>query len=111
MNTRHVTVGTFICVVGVLSSSPQPAAQNQAIEHDLAALATSRAFTVFNRTASSLTDGPRKGARLSESEGDGVAYIAGIEFADGTIEFDVRGKDVQQRSFVGVAFHGVDATT
>lgn len=111
MNTRHVTVGTFICVVGVLSSSLRPAAQKQAIQPDLAALAASRALTVFNRTASSLTDGPRKGARLSEREGDGVAYLPGIEFADGTIEFDVRGKDVQQQSFVGVAFHGVDETT
>src|SRR5207247_4051231 len=49
--------------------------------------------------------------RLSESSGEGVAYLQGMEFANGTIEFDVRGKDVQQQSFVGVAFHGVDGTT
>src|SRR5207302_8621574 len=53
----------------------------------------------------------RKGVRLSESQGDGVAYVQGIELANGTIEFDVRGKDVQQQSFVGVTFHGVDGTT
>ena len=111
MNTRHVTIGAFICVVGVLSSSPQPAAQKPAIQPDLAALVISRTLVVFNRTASSLTDGSRKGVRLSESDGDGVAYLPGIEFADGTIELDVRGKDVQQQSFVGVAFHGVDGTT
>ncbi len=40
-----------------------------------------------------------------------MAYLQGIEFSNGTIEFDVRGKDVQQQSFVGVAFHGVDGTT
>lgn len=111
MNRRHVTVVTFIWVAGVLSSSPQPAAQKQAIQPDLAAMVASRTLTVFNRTASSLADGPRKGVRLSESDGDGVAYLPGIEFADGTIELDVRGKDVQQQSFVGVAFHGVDGTT
>jgi hypothetical protein len=94
-----------------LCASAWLAAQPQAQQPDLAALAASGSLTVFNRTASSLTDGTRKGARLSESEGDGVAYLPGIQFADGTIEFDVRGKDVQQRSFVGVAFHGVDGTT
>ncbi len=48
---------------------------------------------------------------MNESPGDGVAYLPGIEFVNGAIEFDVKGKDVQQQSFVGVAFHGVDGTT
>src|SRR5258708_2349745 len=65
----------------------------------------------FNRSVSSLSDGTKKGLRLSEHAGDGVAYLRGVEFGDGTIEFDVRGKDVQGQSFVGVAFHGVDSTT
>jgi len=48
---------------------------------------------------------------VSESPGDGVAYVEGLEFTKGTIECDVRGKDIQQQSFVGVAFHGVDGTS
>jgi hypothetical protein len=112
MHTRHVRIATLISVViGGLSASPWLAAQKQAVQPDLAALAANKGLTVFNRTATALTDGARKGARMSEAEGDGVAYVPGIEFADGTIEFDVRGKDVQQQSFVGVAFHGVDGTT
>jgi hypothetical protein len=98
-------------VTGGVFAGAWLAAQTQASQPDISALAANKGLTVFNRTASSLTDGARKGARLSESEGDGVAYLPGIEFADGTIEFDVRGKDVQQQSFVGVAFHGVDGTT
>src|SRR2546426_6234747 len=66
---------------------------------------------VFNRSVSSLSDGTKKGIRLSEGPGDGVAYLRGIQFGNGTIEFDVKGKDVQGQSFVGVAFHGVDGTT
>jgi len=66
---------------------------------------------VFNRTVSALSDGTRKGVRLNEQPGEGVAYLKGIEFSNGTIEFDVRGKDVQGQSFVGVAFHGLDSTT
>lgn len=38
-------------------------------------------------------------------EGDGLAIFKNIEFENGTIEFDVKGKDVLQKSFVGVAFH------
>jgi hypothetical protein len=45
---------------------------------------------------------------LTETEGNGVAWIEGTDFAQGTIEVDVRGRDVQQRSFVGVAFHRQD---
>jgi len=66
---------------------------------------------VFNRSVSSLSDGTRKGLRLSSSPGDGVAYLRGTEFSNGTIEVDIRGKDVQGQSFVGIAFHGVDSTT
>ena len=66
---------------------------------------------VFNRSASSVSDGTRKGLRLSSSPGDGVAYLRGIEFGNGTIELDIRGKDLQGQSFVGVAFDGVDGTT
>ena len=40
-----------------------------------------------------------------------VAFIKGVEFANGEIEIDLKGKDVQQNSFLGVAFHGVDGIT
>jgi len=66
---------------------------------------------VFNRTASSLHDGARAGVRLSEGAGEGPAYVRQIELGNGTIELDIRGKDIPQQSFVGVAFHGVDGTT
>ena len=40
-----------------------------------------------------------------------LAYVAGLELADGVIEFDVRGRAGDQSSFVGVVFHGVDGET
>lgn len=86
-------------------------AQPKPMAVDLAALAESGKLTVFNRAAGKFVDGARQGVRMSERENDGVAYVPGIEFANGTIEIDIRGKDVQQQSFVGVAFHGVDGTT
>jgi hypothetical protein len=68
-------------------------------------------LVVFNRSLNNLSDGSRKGVRLDERPGDGVAYLRGVEFSNGTIECDIKGKDVQGQSFVGIAFHGVDSTT
>lgn len=42
---------------------------------------------------------------LNAKQGDGLAIYQNLEFENGTIEFDVKGKDVLQQSFVGVAFH------
>ncbi len=110
MNRRALVVFTLACAVGA-STASGVVGQNKAMEPPLAQLAEGRGLKVFNRGVSSLDDGGRKGLRLGESPGDGVAYLEGIEFVNGTIELDVKGKDVPQQSFVGVAFHGVDGTT
>jgi hypothetical protein len=110
MYRRDFVISTFACVAE-LSVAPHVLAQKKAIEPDLAALAEGKGLKVFNRSLSVLNDGARKGARLSESPGDGVAYLEGVEFTNGVIEIDIRGKDVQQQSFVGVVFQGVDEKT
>jgi hypothetical protein len=109
MNQR-VVVLSMAAAVG-LSTASGAAGQQRAIEVDLARLAEGHGLQVFNRSVTSLSDSARKGLRLSERPDNGVAYLPGVEFANGMIEVDVRGKDVQQQSFVGVAFHGVDSTT
>ena len=48
---------------------------------------------------------------LSERADVGIAWVDGTDFSEGTIELDVRGKDVLQQSFLGVAFHGKNDTT
>jgi hypothetical protein len=48
---------------------------------------------------------------MNEVEGVGIAWINGKIFTQGAIEFDVKGKDELQRSFVGIAFHGLNDTT
>lgn len=66
-------------------------------------------YKVVNRVISA---GPDAGSiRLSEADKTGIAWINGVVFSTGVIEFDIRGKDVLQKSFVGVAFHGVNDTT
>ena len=77
---------------------------------DLAEQLTAGKLKVANREATPLSGG-RRGVHLDGKQGSGVAWIDGIDFAQGTIELDVRGKDVMQQSFLGVAFHGKDDNT
>src|SRR5213594_3004159 len=107
---RRPLVSAVFAAAGLFTAS-RVSGQQRTLEPDLAKLADGNGLEVFHRTASSFSDGAKTGLRLSENAGDGVAYLQGIEFTNGTIELDVRGKDVPQQSFVGVAFHGVDGTT
>ncbi|KAA2245326.1 hypothetical protein F0L74_05020 [Chitinophaga agrisoli] len=67
-----------------------------------------QAVTAVNRTA----DNPAMGElHLSECPNPGIAWLHHINFRKGTISFEVKGKDVLQRSFVGIAFQGVNDTT
>src|SRR5947208_8577894 len=106
MHRRDFVISALACVAG-LSAATNRAGQKKTIEPDLSALAAGKGLKAPNdRSLSGITDGTKKGVRLSEAPGDGAAYLPEIEFANGVIELDVRGKDVPQQSFVGVAFHG-----
>jgi hypothetical protein len=77
---------------------------------DLAKQLAAGKLRAFNREVTAFADRP--GAiHLSQQPGNGVAWIDGTNFGDGTIELDIRGRDVMQQSFVGVAFHGTDDNT
>jgi hypothetical protein len=110
MNRREFVISTFGVTVALFTPC-RIAGQKKTIEPDLSSLADGKGLNASKRTISRLTDGARQGVRLSEAEGEGPAYLPGTEFANGTIELDMKGKDVQGASFVGVAFHGVDGTT
>ena len=77
---------------------------------DLAEWLAGGKLKAFNREVTKL-DAPRGAVHLSQKPGNGLAWIQGSDFADGTIEIDIRGRDVMQQSFVGIAFHGKDDNT
>jgi len=110
MNRRDFVVAGLARVIGLLESS-RMAVQTKAIAPDLGALADAKRLTHVNRAVTALVDGAKRGVRLSAAPGEGSAILPGIELVNGTIELDIRGKDVAQQSFVGVAFHVVDGTT
>jgi pimeloyl-ACP methyl ester carboxylesterase len=68
-------------------------------------------WRLYNRSVEIINEEGKKAVRLSEAANDGFMILKGFEFSSGTIEFDVKGKNVLQQSFVGIAFHGVDEKT
>jgi hypothetical protein len=85
--------------------------QTNSVKIDLINLTENNKIEVFNRKVSTFSENDKKGIRFSKNENDGMAWLKGVEFSNGTIELDIRGKDVLQQSFVGIAFHGIDNST
>ncbi|WP_221394042.1 hypothetical protein [Dyadobacter sp. NIV53] len=84
----------------------------QKVEVDLSKLVIDKTVKAYNREVSIISSGS-KGSyiHLNEKEGAGIAWLEGIQFTDGTIEFDVKGKNILQKSFVGIAFRGSNDST
>ncbi len=88
-------------VVIVLSSFNVLRAQSP----DISAMSN---FKVNNRHISIDISGGKDVVHLDAANGAGVAWINNTNFSTGTVQFDVKGKDVMQQSFVGIALHGVN---
>ena len=66
-------------------------------------------FRAVNRIVS--LDKKSKIVRLNEVDSVGIAWILDQQFKEGEIEFDAKGMDKYQGSFLGLAFHGADDRT
>ena len=97
-------------VTRVMSASWASAIED-ANTYDLSKVAAGQGWKVVNRGVAAIEDGGRKAVRFDERAGQGLAWLEGVPFAEGTIEFDIRGQDVEQKSFLGIAFHGADDQT
>lgn len=86
-------------------------AYSETIVPDLRTIADPGAWRVVNRVAKIVEDEGRSAVRLDAKPGNGLAWLTGPDFAEGTIELDLRGRDTDGRSFVGIAFHGADDQT
>ena len=82
-----------------------------AAEAPMDQIADPAVWRLTNRKAELLDDAGRKIVKLDARANDGVAWLVGSDFAEGTIDIDLRGANKPQQSFVGVALRGLDATT
>jgi len=105
----HTT--TLVLMGGLLVGSMGGAGQSGAVQRiDLAAQLAAGKLKAVNRDVTK-ADGRPGAVHVSEKANPGLVWIDGSDFGEGTIEVDVRGRDVMGQSFVGVAFHGTDDKT
>ncbi len=76
---------------------------------DLSLLAAGEKWAVYNRAVTVLKVGQKRGVYLDEKPEQGVAWLPSFEIGDGVIEVDLKGRNEPGRSFVGIAFHGINA--
>ncbi|MGW8266655.1 MAG: hypothetical protein ACWGSQ_09825 [Longimicrobiales bacterium] len=107
MNLRNLFPGLALLGVATLPGL----ASAQEMMPDLARIPAGEGWTVMNRAASVHEEDGRTVVSFDARLGDGGAWLEGIDFENGSIEVLVRGKNVPQRSFVGIAFRGVDDET
>jgi hypothetical protein len=110
MNAVRARSTTLPAVALILAITPAIPAQPAPKQIDLAKSLAAGKLRAVNRDIGKLPDKP-DGVHMSERNDPGVVWIAGSDFTQGTIEVDVRGRDLLQRSFLGIAFHGKDDNT
>lgn len=68
-------------------------------------------WELWGRSSNNLKGNEKNGVSFDYDEPVAVLVLKNFDFSTGTIEFDVRGRDVLQRCFVGLAFHILNDST
>jgi hypothetical protein len=95
----------LLIVVSIAFMNMEGIAQQQALKPDLSKVSN---FNTVNRRLTVSNQQGKTIVHLDAKLGDGVAWINNVNFEKGVLEFDVKGKNIMQQSFVGIAFHGAN---
>jgi hypothetical protein len=108
-----VAACTAVCAVLLVvrpSARVWQAARAPARQFDLSGLWRAGQLRAANRVVEAVPGRP-EAVHLTTREGPGVVWVQGSTMGEGTIEMEIRGRDVYQQSFPGIAFHRKDDTT
>lgn len=107
---------TALCFL--VSHVPVGFAKEKAIAPDLSQINDGKSWKVINSNSDAALEDGKRVVRLNPKGGDipgasntGMALVEGLEFSEGTLEIDLKGKGKQERSFLGLAFSVVDDKT
>jgi hypothetical protein len=102
-------------VLGALIASvPAGLANDKTHQPDLSQIKDGKTWTILNAECETVKEDGKSAVRLkpkgevAKGSNVGLALVEGLEFAEGTIELDLKGKGKFQASFVGVAFNVAD---
>lgn len=107
MTASRILVALLVCggwsASGALAQAPAPGS--------VALETLASGDTAHNRAVTVSAEGGRTVAAIDARAGFGGVRLGSLQLGEGVIELELKGKDVFQRSFIGVAFHMVDWTT
>jgi hypothetical protein len=105
-------------LVLLLTCVPAGLARDKVTAPDLSKLNDGKIWKVINAESDSAMEDGKRVVRLKPKGGDiagasnaGFALVEGLEFTEGTLELDLKGKGKVERCFLGVAFNVVDGKT
>jgi len=101
MKSKVVFLILYVVVFG-FSSEAQKSTQ-----YNLIQLLQEHKLVTYPHQETQALDDPGKSAITSK----GIVWLEGVNFSQGKIDIDLRGKDIFLKSFLGIAFHGVDTIT
>lgn len=105
MNMRKLFPGLSLLAVITLPGFSQA---QEVLRVDLSKITNGDGWEVVNRGATVAFEDGHSVVTFDGRPGDGAAWLQDVDFHNGTIELLLRGKNVPQRSFLGVAFRGVN---
>jgi len=106
-----------LAVVTFLLLANNTHAEDKTITPDLSKINDSKSWSVINASTETVSEEGKPVVRLkprgkSNTPSDiGLALVEGVEFTEGTMEIDLKGKGKQEASFLGLAFNVVDGNT
>jgi hypothetical protein len=68
-------------------------------------------LTTVHRSVTAVNQDSSVFIKVSEKKEEGIVWLPLMKLKNGTIEIEMRGKDVLQQSFIGVVFHGLNNST
>ncbi len=78
---------------------------------DLTDLYKKGKLEVINREIKSVIENGKSFIQLADNKEEGLIWLPTKDFKNGKLTIRMRGKDVFQRSFVGIIFHGLNDST
>lgn len=80
-------------------------------KYTFTSLAEKGSLEVLNRKATIVKEGSLIFLKLSQDKGEGLVWLPESKFQNGILSVRMRGKNVVQQSFVGIAFNGQNDST
>ncbi len=101
----------FLLVLILVSFNGISFAQKDTIVFDLSKIPKESGWRIFNRKVNLVNENKGTHLHFNAQPGYGLAWHEDCNFYNGVIEVYIKGEDIQGRSFIGIAFRGVDEKT